>query len=215
LKNIIPYEKEIEFDTKISEITSISLEHKEEIKDNEIEGYFTVFGDYKVHQISINKENFKYDLPFTIELTDDIDINSIKLDVSDFTYDIKDNKLIVKIELLFESNVRQEVEVEKIENVSVEKEDEELNREIEKLIEDNKKIDNNKIEEVNEVNEVNIIENNTSDTYVIYHVYVVGKEDTLDSICQKFNVSKDLIHKYNDFEELKENDKLLIPKDDE
>ena len=47
LRNIIPYEKDIEFDTKIAEITSISLEHEETTNGNEITGEFIISGDYE------------------------------------------------------------------------------------------------------------------------------------------------------------------------
>ena len=199
MKNIIPYEKEIEFDGPIAEITSISLEHNEKVEGSEINGEFIIFGDYKAHQISINKDEFKYNLPFSIDITDNIDINSIKIDINDFTYDILDNKLIVKIELLFES--------EEVKDIK----EEELDREIESLIEDKKEIQETK-EEVKE--EINTSPEESSE-YIIYHVYVVNREDTIESICKKYNVTEEILHKYNEFDDLCENNKLLIPEYDE
>ena len=43
---IIPYTKEIPFNSKIKEITSISLEHEMNINEGEILGNFIVSGEY-------------------------------------------------------------------------------------------------------------------------------------------------------------------------
>ena len=216
MRNIIPYEKEIEFDTKIAEITSISLEHEERNENGEITGDFIITGDYKIHQISVNKEKFKYKIPFTIELTDEIDKNTIELDINDFTYDIKDdNKLVVKIELLFNYEEKEQKDIDVLDDIEdaqiiedrQENADEELNKEIDNIINDTN--DNTEIKK-------NIIENNVNseNTYITYHVYVVNKEDTIEGICDKFKVNNDILHEYNDFEEIKYGDKLLIPIDE-
>ncbi|MBR1416617.1 MAG: LysM peptidoglycan-binding domain-containing protein [Bacilli bacterium] len=212
MKSVIPYEKDIKFDTKIAEITSISLEHEEQLNNGEIDGTFIISGDYKAHLISVNKENFTYKIPFTIELTDNIDKDSVIVDINDFTYDIKDNDtLTVKIELLFsyEEIIKEDIienkEEESVDdNILKEQRNEELDKEIDAIINNN--------EEKNV--ESSIIDNSittTDNTYVTYHVYIVTKEDTIDLICQKFKVSKELLHEYNDFDEIKIGDKLLIP----
>ncbi len=100
MKMSIPYEKEIVFNTKIAEITSISLEYEANVLDEDIEGEFIVSGDYKIHELSVNKEPFKYRIPFSVSLTDDIIRDSIKYDINNFTYDvIDDDTLKVNIEL--------------------------------------------------------------------------------------------------------------------
>ena len=205
LKNIIPYEKDIEFDTKIAEITSISLEHEERTINDEIEGEFLISGDYKIHPISVNKEKFTYKIPFTIELTDNIDKDSISIDINDFTYDIKDNNILsLKIELSFDYKEKEEIQDIEI----LEDKEEELDREINDIISNQ--------EEREEDNNTKIINSMTSEsTYVTYHVYVVSMEDSIESICQKFNISKDTLHEYNEFESINVGDKLLIPIEDE
>ena len=208
LREIIPYEKDIKFDTKISEITSISLEHEENINEGELEGYFIVSGDYKIHQISVNKEEFKYKIPYSIELTDSIIKNSITIDINDFTYDIKDNDTLnVKIELEFNYDVKEE-EVREATVI-----DESLDQELMDLIEEE---ENNEKKEIKEEKEkVNVVDENKDNTYVTYHVYIVSKEDSIESICLKYNVDKDTLHEYNDFDEINVGDKLLIPIIDE
>ena len=208
LRNIIPYEKDIEFDTKIAEITSISLEHSETIGDNEVTGEFIITGDYKIHQISINKDEFVYKIPFTIELLDNIDKDSISVDINDFTYDIKDNNILsIKVEIAFDYQEKEEIKEVEVLEETIEDKEEELDREIEEIITSNEEevLDNKKI--INSMSSEN--------TYVTYHVYIVSEDDTLESICQKFNVSKESLHEYNEFESINIGDKLLIPLEDE
>ena len=96
---VIPYTKEIVFKTKIAEISSISLEHEMNINDTELLGNFIVSGDYKSHELSVNKEEFSYTLPFSIEITENIDLDTIDFSITDFSYEIKgDNTLKVFIE---------------------------------------------------------------------------------------------------------------------
>lgn len=209
LKNIIPYEKEIEFPGKIAEIISISLEHEEKISNQEIIGDFILSGDYKANNISVNKEDFSYRLPFNIELSDRVDKDSINLDISDFTYDIKDdNILTVKIELEFNYEEKEELAPEtNKKDDRIDATEDELDEEINKLIEI-------KDEENNEETPSKVVlktNNAQENTYVTYHVYMVEKDDTIESICQKYEVSQEILHEYNDFETLQFGDKLLIP----
>ena len=201
IKEIIPYEKEIKFDTKISEITSISLEHEETYNNEDIEGNFLITGDYKEYPISVDKKDFNFKIPFTIELSESIDKDSIKLDINDFTYDIKDDDTLkITVELEFNYNL-------------IEKE-EELDRQIDELITHEEVKEEVKEEIKQEQKEVKE-EIKEQDTYVTYHVHLVAQDETIDSICLKYNIDKNTLHEYNDFEELNINDKLLIPIKDE
>lgn len=99
---VIPYTKEIAFKTKIAEIYSISLEHEMDINDNEILGNFIVSGEYKTHELSVNKEPFEYTLPFSIDIADNIDKDTIVFEITDFTYEILKNdtlKIIIELSL--------------------------------------------------------------------------------------------------------------------
>lgn len=99
---VIPYTKEITFKTKIAEIFSISLEHEMDINDNEILGNFIISGEYKTHELSVNKEPFEYTLPFSIDIAENIDKETIAFEITDFTYEIIKNdtlKVIIEISL--------------------------------------------------------------------------------------------------------------------
>jgi len=113
----IPFTKDILFEKKVSEITSISLEHEIKCEENILKGNFIVSGDYKSHEVSVNKEPFSYMLPFEIELANDIDTNTIEFMIDDFTYEIIDNSsLRVNIDFNILAN-KKEVTLEEEETI--------------------------------------------------------------------------------------------------
>ena len=67
----IPFTKDIDFGRTLYEITSISLEHEIKFDDGSLKGNFILTGDFKSHEVSINKEPFSYILPFEIAINDD------------------------------------------------------------------------------------------------------------------------------------------------
>ena len=84
MKSVIPFTKTLEFKTKISEITSISLEREFKIGNGEISGNLFVTGEYKSHDISANVLPFSYKIPFTIEVPDNIKEDDVTLEITDF-----------------------------------------------------------------------------------------------------------------------------------
>ena len=59
MKQIIPFKKDLPFKTKVSDITSISLERKIEILDGGIvTGTFYITGDYKMNEVLLIGKNF-------------------------------------------------------------------------------------------------------------------------------------------------------------
>lgn len=211
MKQIIPYEKEISFGVKIAEISSISLEEGFKIKEDEILGEFIVSGEYKTHEISVNRESFLYKLPFSVTLTDNIDINSVNLEIKDFYYDvIKENVLKVNIEFEISAD-----EIEDVREIEEEKEDfivpfiepEEENIRFDDIID-------NKDEETRDVVDNQMILNSAvekEDSYVTYHVHIVREDDTLESICQKYNSNIDTIKSINNMSDISLGDKIIIP----
>ena len=63
----------------------------------------------------------------------------------------------------------------------------------------------------NENTNINIFEPSTEDNYVTYRVYKVEESDTIDTILTKYNVNKDMLADYNNIENIKPGDKLIIP----
>lgn len=91
-------EKELLFKNNIKDITSISLDSDYKVNNKEILGNFLITGDYKIHEVSINREKFNFKIPFKHELENDIDEKTVKLEITNFEYDYNKDELIVNIE---------------------------------------------------------------------------------------------------------------------
>lgn len=251
MKMSIPYEKEIVFNTKIAEITSISLEYEANVLDDDIEGEFIVSGDYKIHELSVNKEPFKYRIPFSVSLTDDIIRDSIKYDINNFTYEVIDDDTL-KINIEFgvsyemvkekEEDIKEELIKEAVtfpnteEKIDNQKREEAASRELNNLLDDielNNEIDNNKIkdninvkdnavdvkvkntteEATNNANKEVVLNNvsNALNTYVTYHIHILNDGEDINTIINKYKVTKELIDEYNSGLEWVMGEKVIIP----
>lgn len=163
MKQIIPFKKDLPFKTKVSDITSISLERKIEILDGGIvTGTFYITGDYKMNEGSINREKFSFDLPFDITLDPRYDVNSVKADIEDFYYDvINEDTLKVNIDLYIEAeylpdtsldnNILTEEDKSDNEMNDVQKEDDPVEEDRNELKSDSKNDENIEIEKDKEV----------------------------------------------------------------
>lgn len=201
MKKIVPFKKDIIFKTDIQEVTSISLEHTLEKKqESVIGGNFIVNGEYRITENSTSSENFLYELPFEINLDEKYILKDAVIDIDDFYYEIINNKVLsvsidVSIDNLEEKEeIKEEVIVqEEKENISVQ---EETKKEEERCI---------------ELEEDKIMVTNVEEQYKSYKVYIVREGDTIDSIMEKYNVTKMDLESYNDLSTLNINDKILIP----
>lgn len=91
-------EKELLFKNNIKDITTISLDVDYKFEDNAVVGNFIVSGDYRIHEVSINREKFNFKIPFKHNITNDIDNDTLKVEITDFLYDYKKDDLMVSIE---------------------------------------------------------------------------------------------------------------------
>lgn len=217
MKSIVPYTKEIEFKTKIAEICSISLEHELNINEEQIEGNFIVSGEYKSHEVSVNKEAFSYKLPFTLEVTENVIKNSIDFEITDFTYEVvADSKLQVNIEFCVTAEEMEIVEdiveepvAEDMEEIDLEKEEirESVLEEINTLFPEEEE---ERLEDESE----NIILNSMQEKeteFATYHIHIVKTEDSIESICAMYNIDANTLKEYNNVESVNIGDKLVIP----
>lgn len=139
MKKIIPYTKDITFKTNIAAISSISLEHEEKIYDNEVAGEFAIFGDYKIHNDTTEKELFKYKLPFAIDFIEEIEKDSVVIEIDDFNYEII-NDNILRVNIKFSLTAKEKIKEEKKEDTRIEEATfEKIESGEEKATEDNKK----------------------------------------------------------------------------
>lgn len=223
MKQVIPFYKEIVFKNKIANLTSISLEHNEKVVDGEVSGEFIVYGDYKVHNDTTEKEEFKYKLPFTALLPDDIDLNTVKVDITDFKYDqIDEDVLRIDIDFSIEGDTlecldeREEVSEEDTINeeideiLGIKEEVETLELPVESM-EEEVQVREDTINEEIQVIEKTEEKIETMEEYVTYHVHVVGSNDSVENIMKLYNTNLDMLNQYNDIKELKIGDKVIIP----
>lgn len=201
MKKVIPFKKEIIFQENLAEITSISLEHHLDIKDYSVTGDFDITGSYKMTLSSNTTEDFSYNLPFEIALDERYILKDASVDIEDFYYEvINDRVLSINIEVA-------------IDNLD-EKEEEEIMNFEEDII-DETFIEEDIIEErcIEEENPLPNVFDSISDveTYKSYTVYIVRENDTLESILNKYSITKEDLESYNDLDEIKIGDKLIIP----
>lgn len=225
MKQIIPFKKELPFKTKVSEITSISLERELEVLDDGIvSGVFHITGDYKMNEGSINREKYSFDLPFDITLDPRYDINTVNADIEDFYYDvINEDTLKVNIDLFIEAEYLPEEPkvVEEIDVTEEETDDMRTNEEErEDIKEDIPQVEEVKVTEVNDEDRDDTVDigkdlfsnlDNT-ETYTTYYVYIVKDDDTVEKILTKYDIAKEDFENYNDINNIKAGDKVIIPK---
>lgn len=226
MKKVISFKKELPFKTNISEISSISLEHTIKEKENDlISGIFYVSGEYKMTETSINKESFNFEIPFDIALDSRYDTSKIKFDIDDFYYEIINaDTLKVNIDVYVDglNEIKEEercIEDETLDSIKVDKKEEVLPIEEERDNEPTINIENvneNVNENINTNESVNLFDNiSNAETYSTYYVYIVKDGDTIDKILEEFKVTKEELSNYNDISNIKANDKLIIPTNNE
>lgn len=206
MKKIVPFKKDIIFKTDIEEVTSISLEHSLEKKQEyTIGGNFIVSGEYRITESSTSKESFSYELPFEINLDEKYELKDATIDIDDFYYEIINNKVL---------SVSIDVAIDKLEEKELPKE--EIMEEKEELVEPvrEENIDSEETERCIDLEDVNV-QTNEQEIYKSYKVYIVREGDTIESILEKYGVTKTDLESYNDLSTLNINDKILIPSIDE
>lgn len=242
MNEVYTLDRDFLFKSKIFEITSISVEQNFKVDGSSISGDFIVSGSYRLHEISINKEDFSFKVPFKHDLPSNINLDTVKLDISDFSYNFNNlDELSVHIEYIvtaeegvkvFESEKKlddflneqkkQDVDIVDLRSEPVDlpneimmpiaKDEKEVNIESK----DNKEVNitptENKQDKIDENMIINSI--NDEDEYVLYHVHTVGISDSIESITKKYNISVNSLKEYNTFDTLELNMKLIIPNEE-
>lgn len=223
MKKIIPFKKEILFNTNVSEITSISLEQNLKVQENNlISGDFLISGEYKMSDSSINTEAFDFEIPCEINLDSRYKLDNVQIDIDDFYYEvINSNILQVNIDVVIdkleekeeEKVILNEIEIkrstlEDLENELVRKEDN-MDTQLENVVEP--KLKDRCIEDEDPTTSVFSNFSEDIETYKTYKVYIVREGDNLDMIIQKYGITKEMLEQYNDIKEINLGDKLIIP----
>lgn len=204
MKKTISFEKQLSFKTNLNEITSIALENTLKCEDNTVEGDLIINGTYKITETSTNIENFEFTIPINIEIDNRYITKEIQIDISNFYYEVLNNNMLkVNIEILLD-NLVEKLEENKIPKEALSIQEERCIEEPEELIDQPKTK-----EETKELDIFKTIED--QEEYATYHVYIIRKEDTLETIMNKYNISKEKLSEYNNINEIKLGDKIIIP----
>lgn len=232
MNEVYTLDRDFLFKSKIFEITSISVEQNFKVDGSSISGDFIVSGSYRLHEISINKEDFSFKVPFKHDLPSNINLDTVKLDISDFSYNFNNlDELSVHIEYIitaeegvkvFESEEKlddflNEQKKQDVDIVDLRSEPVDLPNEIiMPIAKDEKEVNitptENKQDKIDENMIINSI--NDEDEYVLYHVHTVGISDSIESITKKYNLSVNTLKEYNTFDTLELNMKLIIPNEE-
>lgn len=201
----ISFDKKIDFPTMIGEISAVSLEQDLKfINESSIEGNLLLTGKYKMMEASRIEEDFSYKIPVDISFYEKLDYNNSNIKISDFSYEIKNEKemhchieLVVEgIEILEEENTRE------CDGDSVEEKEVEIPIKESDNVEEEVKIDNKPFF-------MNMNEN--EETYGTFLVYMVRQNETVQSIIEKYSTTLEEVEKYNDLNNVGIGTKLIIP----
>lgn len=208
MKETIEFKKDIIFKTTIQEMTELDVTHEYKVLDDVIEGEFHVSGEYKMTEASVKHEEFLYNIPFAIALSERIKKESVNLVMDDYTYEIDKDILHLKMKLGMQyEEVEIESETKEEEITSI---DEMLDgvEEEQEVISEEKDIEK---EEVKEQIEEFSKKFNMPDNYITYKIHIMKSDETIDSIAMKYNVRIDDIKEYNKEEVYSIGDKIVIP----
>ncbi len=208
MKETIEFKKDIIFKTTIQEMIELNVTHEYKVLDDVIEGEFHVSGEYKMTEASVKHEEFLYNIPFAIALSERIKKESINLVMDDYTYEIDKDILHLKMKLGMQY---EEVEIE---SETKEEEITSIDEMLDGVEEDQEMISEEKDIEKEEVKEQ--IEDfskkfNMPDNYITYKIHIMKSDETIDSIAMKYNVRIDDIKEYNKEEVYSIGDKIVIP----
>lgn len=226
MRQTIPFVKDISFNSKIAEITSISLEHNLKMENNDsVVGTFTISGKYKVNKISINEEEFKKDINFDITLDDKYDSSKVIIDIDDFYYEIVNEEYLrVHIDVLIDNLLYikkeekpfiQEIEKNDLTELKTEERISDVNDLKDISFEEEKvnaiKQDNNTIKKDDKDSSITTNFLNEKEQYITYKVHIIRENETVDTIIEKYNVSKEELEKYNSLDNVGLGTKIIVP----
>lgn len=215
----VTFEKKINFPTMIGEVCAISLEHNLRfVNESEVEGDLLLSGKYKLTEASRLEEEFNYNIPTEIVLSEKINLNTAKIEITDFYYEIEnEDTMVCHVELLVSGD---EVVAEKLEEEVREcdgeiKSDAEIEIPVKdepQLLQEVEIVENAEVEDNNnEEKSLFFNFNDEAETYGTFLVYIVRQNETINTIIEKYNTSLEELEKYNDLNNLGIGTKLIIP----
>lgn len=128
MKKTLSFEKDLTFQTMIGEVTTISFEEDLKFVDkSNIVGNFYISGQYKMTEASTLLEDFSFNIPIEIALIENYDLDTAKISILNFTYEIIDDDILrSKVDVLVEGREEVVVEEKVVEQLSENEEEREL-----------------------------------------------------------------------------------------
>ncbi len=208
MKETIEFKKDIIFKTTIQEMTELNVTHEYKVLDDVIEGEFHVSGEYKMTEASVKHEEFLYNIPFAIALSERIKKESVNLVMDDYTYEIDKDILHLKMKLgMHYEEVKIESEMKEEEITSIDEMLDEVEEDEEEISEQKDIVKEEVKQEIEDFSK----KFNMPDNYITYKIHIMKSDETIDSIAMKYNVRIDDIKEYNKEEVYSIGDKIVIP----
>lgn len=233
MKKTVSFTKDLEFPMQIGEITQITLEDDLKFIDkNNIEGKFIIAGKYKMTEASRIEEDFSFNLPVEISITENCELDTCKISIIDFKYEIIDEDILrTNIDVLVEGvEIIEDLETtEQIDRECDGEEKKEEEKEMPTKDENNNIFVDVKEEKVDYINmptediieeKIKIDDNTNSlfsnlgddeDNFSTYSIYIMREGDTLEKVMEKYSVTKENLEEYNDISTITLNSKIVIP----
>lgn len=181
--------------------------------------------EYDLEEASVDIDDFKYNIVNDDTLSVKIDVLLDHIKLLEITENLSTDEEVIKAHLdkdylKKKSDVISEKKMEKELATSLDRETKEEKKEKQEEKEEAIEIpiETKETKEQTEAVAVDSLFNKFSDeedSYATYKVYIVRENDTLESIVEKYNVSLDELREYNNLDDLKQNDKLIIPSHNE
>ena len=211
------------------------------VDESNITGEFKVSGNYKLTEASRLEEKFDYTIPVEIALTEKLDLSTAKISISDFYYEIEnDETMICNIEVKIEGveviDIKEETETSTIEHPSIEPKLKDIESSREEKEQNTKPdtrecdadsiLDTAYIYLINETKEEKEEEtskeeksvgslftslDSSEETFSTYSIYILRQEETVQSLIEKYHVTKEELENYNDLSKLTIGSKIIIP----
>lgn len=157
-------------------------------------------------ETSTMEESYSYKIPCEIAISDDYDTFDATVDIDDFHYEIIDDeilrvKIVVAIDNLKKKEVDEPIQEVKTDDLDIE------------LLEDDRCYDEDEEKPVEKTSFLEVKESikKQNDTYLTYKVYIFKDGDSIDSILEKYKISKDELLDYNQLEDITVGSKIVIP----
>lgn len=239
MKKTVSFTKDLEFPMQIGEITQINLEDDLKfIDENNIEGKFLIAGKYKMTEASRLEEDFSFNLPVEISVTEKCDLDTCKISITDFNYEVVDEDilranidvLIEGVEVIDEEEINRECDDDDDKEKEIPKKEEIIEPDFEEkvkkidYIEEQEVVQNDKLKEQPEIvekeekieidpdtNSLFSNLNDDEDSFSTYSIYIMREGDTLEKVMEKYSVTKEKLEEYNDISTITLNSKIVIP----